>query len=410
MERECLLNVPILNVTPYFRNPRKNSKAVPKVMESIKKFGYVKTSIGVDEDNVMLYGHTTLAAIKSLEWVTIPEVTRITGLTASQKLGYRIADNKTGEYAEWDAKLLLENYEEMKLLDGDTFDFSCTGYAEKEITRMRDAMFPPHAKDDGFKEEKIATTISYGDVVCLGKHRILCGDSTKAADVSKLYGQEIAAILFTSPPYNTGKEGWLGSSESKYEGDADDKNWRDYAGFLSSFVRLHLDKCCYLFLNFQVLRGNKLAFIEFLHTFMFNIADIIVWDKTTSQPAMAENILNSEFELIIVLKEETPANRKIGTKNFRGTVSNIHHGPPQHQNEFSEVHSATMPMHLAEFVIGNFTSDGEIVFEPFLGTGTTLIACEQMNRTCYGMEIDPKYMELTCQRFEKLTGQSRCLM
>lgn len=410
MQRESLLNVPIDNVLPYFKNPRKNNKAIPKVAESIKKYGYVKTSICVDEDNILLCGHTTLAALKSLDHILIDEVTRITGLTKSQKLGYRIADNKTGEYAEWDEKLLLENYEEMKLLDGDSFDFGSTGYSEKEIARMRDALLPPKAQDDGFNEKRVVTTIRVGDIVSLGRHRILCGDSTSESDVERLYGKEIGAIVCTSPPYNVGKEGWLGSSESKYEGEADNKQWREYYSFLCDFTRLHLDKCCYLFINIQMLRGNKLALIEFLHTFMFNVADIIVWDKETAQPAMAENILNSQFEFILVLKEESPANRKVGTKNFRGTVSNVHRGPPQRKNENADIHSATFPMHLPEFIIGNFTMADEFVFDPFLGLGTTLIACEQMGRNCMGMELSPEYVEVCCQRWEKLTGRQRSIL
>ena len=409
MQRESLLNVDILKVVPYFRNPRKTQKAVPKVAESIKKFGYVKTSICIDEDDVLLCGHTTLAALKSLELILIPEVTRITGFTKAQKLGYRIADNKTGEYAEWDEKLLMENYDEMKLLDGDGFDFSATGFSDKEITRLRDSVFPPTATDDDFVLEKVETTIKKGDIIKLGVHTVMCGDSTLPEDTDELYGSEIAAITFTSPPYNAGKEGWLGSSESKYEGDADNSDWRDYAQFLSDFTRNHLSRCCYLFINIQMLRGNKLALIDFMHTFMFNIADIIIWDKETAQPAMAENILNSQFEFILVLKEEVPANRKVGTKNFRGTVSNVHRGPPQRTNDYSGVHSATFPMHLPEWVIGNFTADGEVVFDPFLGTGTTLVACEQMGRVLYGMELNPEYLELSCRRWEKLTGKSRSL-
>jgi len=167
------LNVDILKVVPYFRNPRKTQKAVPKVVESIKKFGYVKTSICIDEDDVLLCGHTTLAALKSLELVLIPEVTRITGLTKAQKLGYRIADNKTGEYAEWDEKLLMENYDEMKLLDGDGFDFSATGFSDKEIIRLRDSVFPPTATDDDFVLEKVETTIKKGDIIKLGVH-VVC--------------------------------------------------------------------------------------------------------------------------------------------------------------------------------------------------------------------------------------------
>jgi len=408
MQRESLLNVPIDNVFPYFKNPRKNNKAIPKVAASLKKYGYVKVSVVVDETDTLLTGHTTLAAMKSLEWTAIPEVTRISGLTPSQKLSYRIADNKTGEYAEWDNNLLFENFEEMKSIDGDHFDITDTGYTQQEYDRLQHSLFPPEATEDPFKVDiNVVTTIKPGDVIHLGRHTIMCGDSTDPVQTGKLYGDEIASIVFTSPPYNAGKEGWLGSSDSKYEGDADDKGWQEYLEFLSRFVRLHLDRCCYLFLNIQFLRGNKLAIIDLLHEFKMNLAEIIIWDKDNAQPAMAENILNSEFEFIFVFKEEVPANRRIGTRNFRGTLSNVYHGPSQHNNEFAGIHSATFPMHLPNFIVGNFTKEAEVVFEPFLGLGTTLIACEQLGRTCYGMEMDPKYCEVICRRWEKITGKKR---
>lgn len=407
MQREFLENVPIDNVFPYFKNPRKNNKAIPKVAASLRKHGYVKISITVDETDTLLTGHTTLAAMKSLEWLSIPAVEKVTGLTESQKLSYRIADNKTGEYAEWDNSLLMENFTEMKNLDGDKFDITDSGYTQQEYDRLVSSMFPPNATESPFPAADIKTTIKTGDVFRLGKHMVMCGDSTSSVDVDRLYGKEIASVIFTSPPYNAGKEGWLGSSESKYDGDSDDKGWQDYLEFLKKFMDLHLDKCCYLFLNFQFLRGNKLAIIDLLHEFKMNLAEIIIWDKDNAQPAMAENILNSEFEFIFVFKEEIPANRKIGTRNFRGTLSNVYHGPSQHSNEFAGIHSATFPMHLPNFIVGNFTRESEVVFDPFLGLGTTLLACEQLNRSCYGMEMDPKYLEVVCARWEKLSGKKR---
>jgi site-specific DNA-methyltransferase (adenine-specific)/modification methylase len=235
----------------------------------------------------------------------------------------------------------------------------------------------------------------------------MCGDSTQPEHLDKLYGKEVAAIIFTSPPYNVGNQGWLKEGGSKYAADADNKDVQAYANFLEQFVDLHLPRCVYLFLNIQMVRGNKWAIIDLLHSFSMNLAEIIIWDKDNAQPAMGENILNSEFEFIFVFKEEMPANRRIGTRNFRGTISNVYHGPNQHNNEFAGLNAATFPIHLPNWVVGNFTKDSEIVFDPFLGLGTTLIACEQLGRTCYGMELDPKSCEVTCRRWEKLTGQKR---
>jgi hypothetical protein len=129
MQRKSLVDVPINNPIPYENNPRFSDKAVPHVKESIKKYGYVKASIGVDENFVLLYGHTTLKALKELKYDTVPEITQITGLSETQKRGYRIADNKTGEYAGWDFVKLIDEMEFLQDNEEDLVDSTGFGKA-----------------------------------------------------------------------------------------------------------------------------------------------------------------------------------------------------------------------------------------------------------------------------------------
>jgi DNA modification methylase len=124
---------------------------------------------------------------------------------------------------------------------------------------------------------------------------------------------------------------------------------------------------------------------------------------------MGENILNSQFEFIIILKD-SPANRKVGTQKFRGTVSNIYSAPPNRENQHAYIHSASFPIHLPTHFIKSFTNPGDIVSDPFLGLGTTLLACEQLDRVCYGMEKDPIFLEICCKRWEELTHQTRVVL
>jgi hypothetical protein len=128
MQRKSLLDVPIDKPIPYENNPRFSDKGVPHVKESILRYGYVKASIGMDEDNVLLYGHTTLKALQELKYPLIPEVTQIIGLTEVQKRGYRIADNKSGEYSGWDFVKLIDEMEFLQDTDSELID--STGFGK----------------------------------------------------------------------------------------------------------------------------------------------------------------------------------------------------------------------------------------------------------------------------------------
>jgi DNA modification methylase len=402
MQKSELKDVPLHKIIPYKKNPRLNEKAILKVAESIKYHGYLKTSIGIDENFVLLYGHTTLKALERLEILVVPEVSQITGLTEAQKISYRIADNKTSEYAKWDFDLLYENMKMLEKAEGFK-SLDSMGMSTAEIAALRKSHESSH---DLPTPNAIKTNIKEGDLILLGKHRLVCGDCTNPELVEKLYGEDLASICFTSPPYNLGKEGWLPNGTSKYEGNDDDSDVVKYLTLLTDATNIHLDKSVYLFLNIQMVKGNKLALLEYLNLFRFNLADIIIWDKQSAQPAMQENVLNSQFEFILCLKDE-PANRKIGTQKFRGTVSNVYSAPPNRENQYADIHSATFPMHLPSFIIKSFSNPKDIISDPFAGTGTTLLACEQLARTCFAMELNPLFCEITCLRWEALTGKTR---
>jgi len=400
MQKVELKDVPLHKIIAYKKNPRLNEKAILKVAESIKNHGYLKTSIGVDENFVLLYGHTTVKALERLEILIAPEVSQISGLTEAQKISYRVADNKTSEYAKWDFDLLYEN---MKLLEKEGGIADTMGLSSAEINALRKSH---EFTFDLPTPQTVTTTIQDGDLILLGKHRLLCGDCTNTEYVERLYQSEVASICFTSPPYNVGKEGWLPNGTSKYEDSDDAVSRLQYLTLLTDSTNLHLDKCVYMFLNLQMVKGNKLPILEFLNLFRHNLADIIIWDKTSSQPAMQENVLNSQFEFIFCLKDE-PANRKVGTAKFRGTIPNIYSGSPNRENQFADYHSAAFPIHLPSFIIKSFSNPKEVISDPFAGTGTTLLAAEQLDRTCYAMELNPLFCEIACLRWEALTGKKR---
>ncbi len=243
------------------------------------------------------------------------------------------------------------------------------------------------------------TDIVLGDLFEIGHHRLLCGDSTDSDSVAKLMNGEKAEISFTSPPYNAGTtptEIKMGKT-SKYANDSDNKTESEYLNLLIDFTNNTLLFSDYSFVNIQSLSGNKTALIDFLYNMKSYYADTLIWQKQNAQPAMAENVLNSQFEYIHVFSHK--ANRAIGTKQFRGTLSNVLDISKQNKNGVKE-HNATFPIDFAAHFVQNFCENS--VLDLFLGSGTTMVAAHQLKRKCYGMELDPKYCQVIVDRMIKL--------
>ena len=277
-----------------------------------------------------------------------------------------------------------------------------------EQMRMKAGVLP-HPQHEEHEYKKVETDIQVGDIFTVGPHKIACGDSTDVEFVGKVMGKEVAAIVVTSPPYNAGHtptEAKYGK-DSKYKDSADRNEQIHYADFLSNYMKLWLHNSCYVFTNLQMVAGNKDAIVDWLNRCAMNLADMIIWDKQTAPPAMADNVLNSRFEFIFVHKDETPASRTIGTRKFRGEIPNVYSAPVQKQNRHPDQHNATFPLHLPTFLITTFTNTNEIVADPFLGLGTTIVACHKNQRIGIGIELNPEYCELAIQWVEEVTGLKR---
>lgn len=375
---------------PYEKNPRKISdEAVNAVAESIQEFGF-KNPILIDKNNVIIAGHTRRLASLKLGLDMVPCVI-VDDLTPQQVKALRLADNKTNELAEWDIGELDLELADLLDMDMERFGF--------EIPELDE---PTEVVEDEIPEE-VETRCKLGDIWKLGNHRLMCGDSTDKASVERLMDGKKADIGFTSPPYNAGTtatETAMGK-KTKYNGADDNKTDTEYRNLLDNYLRCAISVCEYVFMNVQSIANNKIALIDVLSDNRVIYADTIIWDKQNGQPAMARNVLNSVFEYIHVFSEK--ANRSIGTIDFRGTIDNILHLPPQRNNNYAKIHNATFSVEFASWFISRFAK--ETVLDSFGGTGTTLIACEQLNRKCYMMELDPHYCDVIVQRWENLTGQ-----
>jgi DNA modification methylase len=394
-------HIALSDITPYEKNAKTHpKKQVDLLAENIKRFGFTTPCL-VDKDNNLIAGHGRLEAVKTLGWTDVPCV-RMEKLTEDEVKALRLADNKLAEMSEWDMALVTD---ELKELDDELLNL--TGFDKDLIIEADEA-------DDEVPDVPEEPQSKLGDLYELGNHRVLCGDSTKIEDVERLMDGKKADMVFTSPPYNAGKSEALSgnthTTDNKYQdGYSDDKPQEEWGELIRKTLGAVMPYSEYQFYNVQMLAGNKVAFLKLLGDFANQIVDLAIWNKGHSQPAMAENVMNSSFEFIIVFSGKTNPNRAIKMGNFRGTVSNVFDVPPQKRNEFSKVHAATFPVELPTKILTAMTYEGAKIIDNFAGTGTTLIASEKTGRVCYGMEIDPRYISVILDRWSDYTGKDPIL-
>ena len=379
---------------PNPKNPRKGTKeAIAKLAESIKgnpKFFEARPILLSDRTGqlVIIGGERRSEAAALLKMETVPTIL-MSGLTEAQEDEILIKDNTHA--GVWDEQKLQAWGKEQ--LQGWNVDGVKWPKQETEI------------KDDNFNpDKKVKSRVKPGELWQLGKHRLMCGDSTKAEDVQKLTGGAKIDMCFTSPPYNA-KENLGGNThlrDSRYIHKDDDVLY--YQLLMESTAQM-VGKCAYTFVNLQMLANNKRDVINWIKEYSQNFCDVVIWDKGNAAPAMAKNVLNAQFEFIFILSQKENATRAINLKEFRGTLSNVYSAPPQRNNEFAETHGATFPIHFPSWFISNFCPDNGTVIDCFCGTGTTIIAAEQLGRKSFGMEIEPHYCDVIISRWEQFTGK-----
>ncbi len=319
-------------------------------------------------------------------------IIKASDLTEKQEQEFIIKDNVG--YGEWDWDQLANEWD-VEDLDEWGLDLPLDFVKELE------------AEEDDFEvpADGIETDIVLGDLFEIGEHRLLCEDSTDSDAVARLMDGQKADIAFTSPPYNAGKSESLSgnthTTDNKYNEYNDNQTHSDYLDLLIGFTNNALINAEYLICNIQSLAGNKVALIDYLYQYKNNFIDVAIWDKGHGAPAMAENVMTSAWEYMFFISSKENATRAIPNAGFRGTVPNIYRGKPQRNNEFSNVHAATFPIDLPEWAL-QFTKQGDIILDQFIGTGTTMVASHQLKRKCFGMELDPKYCQVIIDRMRNL--------
>ncbi len=399
---------------PYARNAKKHDEAqVALIAGSIRQFGF-NNPILIAEDNGIVAGHGRVLAAMKLGLAEVPCI-RLSHLDENQRRAYILADNRLAELGGgWDLDMLAA---EMDALGEVEIDVGELGFDEAFLSLMdlteTESEVDAEAQIDKAEELRVKWGVESGQLWQLGEHRLICGDCTDKAVVEKVMQNERAAITFTSPPYNAGVSAKLRGNTSiddnLYKNEYNDnKPQIEYLELLQNFTSQSLLASEYVFVNIQFLSGNKRAFVDYLNVFRDQLADIAIWDKVHAAPAAAQRVMDSRFEFVLIFSEK--ANRAIGTREFRGMVHNVYTGNPQRHNDYAGSHAATFPVDFPEHFINTFTNDNELIFEPFCGTGTTIIACERLGRKCRAVEISPAYVAVAIQRWVDVTGKEPVLI
>ena len=382
--------LPTDSLVPYINNPRVNDRAIDAVAGSIAEFGF-KNPIIVDRDNVIIAGHTRLLAARKIGLDQVP-VIRAEDLTEKQVKAFRIADNRTAEFSEWDDELLAMELEGLE----DMF----TGFSEDEIDALLNQDGPAGVIEDDFEvvlpEEPKAKP---GDIYQMGKHRLMCGDSTKLEDIQKLMDGNLADMVFTDPPYNVDYTGRTNESLKIQNDNMDDSTFynflHDAFGCMLEVTKpgggiyiCHADSEGVNFRSAMVNAGWLLK-------------QCIIWVKNSL--VMGRQDYHWRHEPILYGWKPGAAHKWYGGRK-QDTVWEVDR--PSRNAE----HPTMKPIELVARAIRNSSKKDNIVLDTFGGSGSTLIACEQLNRACYTMELDPVYVDVIIDRWEKFTGQEAVLL
>ena len=401
-------NIAVKDLIPYERNTKKHDKTqINNVAESIKQYGFVQPIV-IDKDNVVVIGHCRLLAAKQLKMKEVPCVC-VEDLTEEQVKALRIVDNKSNE-SPWDLDILGEELAEIDL-SGFDFDFGIDD-DEEETEIVEDEA--PEVDEDA---EPIA---KLGDIWQLGRHRLMCGDSTDKETVELLMDGKKADMVFTDPPYGYNYQSNMREKTSKFDVIENDDKILDFFHCIQSVC----DGFVYICTTWKT--ADK--WIELFKQY-YDLTNVIIWDKGGGGIGDLFHTFSTDYEMILVcnngheikgkrygsvwnfanqeitkMKKEELLNIVLEQKKF----CSIWREKKDAANEY--VHPTQKPVSLSARAIRSSTDIENSVLDLFGGSGSTLIACEQLDRTCYMMELDPKYCDVIIRRFENLTGEKAVLI
>lgn len=429
MEKRKIEYLDIKTLIPYVNNARThNDEQIKQIAASIKEFGFTNPVL-IDKDNGIVAGHGRVQGARLLGMEEVPCI-RLEYMTEAQKKAYIIADNKLALNAGWDEELLKLELDNLKELN---FDLDLLGFSTDELDKL--FQMDKEAEEDGYEVILPAEpTSKYGDVYKLGNHTLMCGDSTLEEDVDILTGHEVMDLCLTDPPYNVDYGGKAEMLEDYDKGHTntnkimnDNMSESSFYTFLFDFYKqmlrsLRKGGAYYVFHS----DSEGYNFRKALRDNGNSIRQTLIWVKNTlvlgrqdyqwkHEPILygwkdkGTHYFTSMRSNDTVIEDNINFN-KMNAREMRELLKQIFSDKTDttilHEDKptKNDMHPTMKPIKLCGRLIKNSTAEGHKVIDFFGGSGSTLMACEQLERTCYIMELDPKYVDVIIDRWEKFTG------
>ena len=411
-------DIPVSDLNMYENNPRNNDKAAEAVAESIRQFGF-RVPLVIDCNNTIVCGHTRYKAALILELQTVPCVIA-DDLTPEQIRAYRLADNKTNELAEWEIDKLNEELKNLTAFDMDVFGFDTLPDIMDELEETTD-----NPIDELMPEDEEETRTKAGDIWLLGSHRLICGDCTEAETIERLMDGAKADLLLTDPPYNVAVSNSDGLTIQN-----DDMSEAAFLDFLQSAFS-SANKAMKAGAGFYIWHGETegLNFRKACKSVDWNLKQCIIWVKSQitigrqdyqwkHEPCLygwksggshyfiknrkQSTVVDNDINLDIMTEDEL----RSFISDLMEQSSILREDKPQKNGE----HPTMKPVPLIKKQVKNSTKRNGIVLDIFGGSGSTLLACEELDRTCYICELDERYCDVIIKRWEEKTGGTAVLL
>jgi DNA modification methylase len=416
MTRATQLEISYISTTalkPDPRNPRiHKDKQVLQIARSIESFGF-NVPLLIDNEQQVIAGHGRLLAARRLGWKTVP-VIRLSHLTESQRMAFLIADNRLTENSSWDERMLGEQLKILSELELD-FDLEAIGFEVPEIDLFIDGLsnLQEADPDDHLPEVSGSAVTVVGDLWQLGKHRVLCGNSLVASNYERLMESSKADLVITDPPYNVVIDGHASGNGSirhrEFEMASGEMSSIEFTEFLRKAMLAARDhsadgSLAYYFMDW----GHMTEILSAGQSVYAKMLNLCVWAKSNGGMG---SFYRSAHELIFLFKNGTSSHRNnVQLGKFGRYRTNVWNYPGA--NSFSRsdaegnllaLHPTPKPVALITDAVKDCTARGDLVLDPFLGSGTTVIAAERCDRRCYGLELDPLYVDTVVRRWQRLT-------
>lgn len=372
-------HINIKDLKPYVGNPRKHPpEAVEKLKKSIEQFGWTNPIL-VDKDGRVLAGHARIKAAEKANINTVP-VVRLP-LSGKKAELYVIADNKTAELTEWDWPKLGDLF---STLDDGSLDLELSGFELDEIGDLMHGLDEKEVEQDEVPEVPEEAITKPGDLWIMGEHRLLCGDCTKEGRVGVLLGGEKIDLVFTDPPYGIN---WNTDYTNLAKGKA--RHCRN------AFEKIQGDNIKFNVKPFLGIGQNHFFFGGNYFSDQLPCGGWVIWDKSHDSGnylfTQAEGCWTDKLNAVRIFKHKWQGHDR---ESERGEKT---------------AHPTQKPIKLVADILGDIFKDSVCIYDPFVGSGTTIIAAEQLNRKCYAMEIEPKYCDVAVKRWENFTGKKAVL-